>query len=146
MCGPKHTGISVVLEPERSRRSLAGQQGYRPTATPPPALCSKLCTPRGRMELCRRACCNHPLRVTQTICACQLPVFPSSHTGWSRSLPLGRWRISSGMMWTARRGGRQIESSQAVTVALEQHCYISNSKKTILQILHPVLCLIIGLN
>lgn len=48
------------------------------------------------------------------------------------------------MMWTAKRGGRQ--SSQAATVALEQHCYISNNKKTILQILHPVLCLIIGLD
>lgn len=40
---------------------------------------AKLCTPRGKMELSWRVCCSHPLRLTQTICACQRPVFPSSH-------------------------------------------------------------------
>lgn len=42
---------------------------------------AKLYTPKGRIELSGRVCCSHLQHLTQTICACQLPVLPSSHTG-----------------------------------------------------------------
>lgn len=43
--GQSKQGSSVVLEAERSRRSLAGQQGHRPTSTQP-ALCKTAHTQR----------------------------------------------------------------------------------------------------
>lgn len=112
--GQSKQGLSVGFEAETSRKSLAGQQGHHPTATPPVLFVKKekkKCTPRGRMVLFRRVCCSHPLHLTQTICAWQLSVFPSLRMGWSQSLPLGLWGISSGM-WTAGRGGKHRAAKQ----------------------------------
>lgn len=80
--GQGKQGLSVVLEAARSRRRLAGQQGHHPTPTTP-ALCKIVHTQRHRerMGLPWGVCYSHPPHLTQTICACQLPVFPGSHTG-----------------------------------------------------------------
>lgn len=77
---------------------------------------TKLCMLRERIELSWWICCSHPLPLTQTICACQLPVFGMLPKPSSWSLRDYQWHVDS-------RNRRQAESSQALTIALELHCY-----------------------
>ena len=79
--GQSKQGLSVGWEAERSSRSLAGQQGH--IQQQHHQHFAKSCTPRRGTQLSWRVCCSHPLPLTQTICACQLPVFPCSPTWWS---------------------------------------------------------------
>lgn len=112
--------ITVGHASNTCKNSLAGQQGRYPTATPA-ALCQTVYTLcRGKVKLSQWACSPPPLLFTQTMYACQLPVFSSSHTEWSQSLPVGLRGISRGM-WTAGSGDRLFK--QICSIEPEDFCH-----------------------
>lgn len=132
--------ITVGYASNTCKNSLAGQQGRYPTATPA-ALCQTVYTLcRGKVKLSQWACSPPPLLFTQTMYVCQLPVFSSSHTEWSQSLPVGLRGISRGM-WTAGSGDRLFK--QICSIEPEDFCHrwdehVEYWGSWQMQYLHPV--------